>query len=99
MDLAKNVMWHVSAVLATLALQCLFCIRSLGEYYAEKKDMRINKMPVRPQAAPETKRDKENGREARQGKPKIGAYGRGPKKRRPYTGNSKKYFKKDVTMQ
>ena len=61
--------------------------------------MRINKMPVRPQAAPETKRDKENGREARQGKPKIGAYGRGPKKRRPYTGNSKKYFKKDVTMQ
>ena len=42
--------------------------------------MRINKMPVRSQAAPETKRDKENGREARQGKPKIGAYGRGPKK-------------------
>lgn len=42
--------------------------------------MRINKMPVRPQAASETKRDKENGREARQGKRKNGAYGREPKK-------------------
>ena len=42
--------------------------------------MRINKMPVRPQAASETKRDKENGREARQRNPKNGAYGREPKK-------------------
>jgi len=92
-------MWRVSAVLATLALQCLFCILSLGEYYAEKKDMRINKMPVRPQAAPETKRDKENGREARQGKPKNGEHVRAAKERSPYTGNSKKYFKKDATMQ
>jgi len=61
--------------------------------------MRINKIPVRPQAASETETDKENGREARQGKPKNGAYVRAAKKRRPYTGNSKKYFKKDVTMQ
>ena len=99
MDLAKNVMWRVSAVLATLALQCLLLYTQPRRVLCGEKDMRINKMPVRPQAASETKRDKENGREARQGKPKNGAYGRAAQKRRPYTGNSKKYFKKDVTMQ
>ena len=93
MDLAKNVTWHVSAVLAcallkneesarvfTLALQCLLLYTQPRRVLCGEKDMRINKMPVRPQAASETKRDKENGREARQGKPKNGAYGREPKK-------------------
>ena len=99
MDLAKNVMWHVSAVLATLALQCLLLYTQPRRVLCGEKDMRINKMPVRPQAASETKRDKENGREARQGKPKIGESVRAAKERSPYTGNSKNYFKKDVTMQ
>jgi len=51
------------------------------------------------QAASETKTVKENGRKARQGKPKNGEHVRAAKERSPYTGNSKKYFKKDVTMQ
>ena len=55
--------------------------------------MRINKIPVRPQAASETETDKENGREARQGKPKIGAYGREPKKA-PVHRKFKKIFQK-----
>lgn len=66
-DLAKNVMWHVSAVLACALL---------------KNEESAGVFPL-----------------ARQGKPKNGAYGRAAQKRRPYTGNSKKYFKKDVTMQ
>ena len=55
--------------------------------------MRINKMPVRPQAASETKRDKENGREARQGKPKNGAYGR----REPKKGARTQEIQKNIS--
>ena len=62
-------------------------------------ERRAQEKARKQQAASETKTDKEKGREARQGQPKNGESVRAAKEKSSYTGNSKNYFKKDVTMQ